>query len=57
MVKRRRRSRRLNFKSMSDYRRWLAYNYIHNREQMLKPPHCEIYIRGKKHRVRHKRRR
>jgi len=44
----------LHFKSKEAYRKWLAYNYIHNRRKMQKPPHKVVYIRGKKHKVEHK---
>ena len=46
----------LHFKSKAAYKKWLAYNYIHNRRKMGRPPHKVVYIRGKKHRVKHKRR-
>jgi len=45
----------LHFKSKKNYQKWLAYNYIHNKKQMGKPPHKEIYIKGKKHPVNHSR--
>ena len=38
----------LHFKSKEAYRKWLAYNYIHNRRKMQKPPHKVVYIRGKR---------
>jgi len=45
----------LNFKSKEAYRKWLAYNWIHNPKEMGKPPHKRIKIRGKPHKVKHKR--
>jgi len=45
--------KKLNFKSKEAYRKWLAYNYIHNPDKMQKKPHKEIYIKGKKKRVKH----
>lgn len=49
-----RKRRSLHFKSKNAYRKWLAYNYIHHRRQMRRPPHKIIYIRGKRHRVKHR---
>jgi len=45
----------LHFKSKKDYQKWLAYNWIHNKKQMGVAPHKTIKIRGKTHRVKHKR--
>ena len=56
MVKRkvRRVSKVMNFKSKEAYRKWLAYNYIHNKRKMKRPPHVKVKIRGKVHKVKHK---
>jgi len=43
----------LHFKSKEAYRKWLAYNWIHNRRKMGRAPHKRIVIRGKTHRVKH----
>ena len=49
--------KKLDFKSKRKYNKWLAYNWIHNKREMGKAPHKEISIRGKKHKVDHKRKR
>jgi len=54
LIKNKSRSKTLHFKSKKDYQKWLAYNYVHNKKQMGKPPHETVYIRGKKHKVEHK---
>ncbi len=43
----------MRFKNNRAYHRWLAYNYIHNEGQMGTPPHQDIYIGGKKRKVKH----
>ena len=48
-------SKTLNFKSKQAYKKWLAYNYIHNRKKMGRKPHKRIKIRGRKHKVKHRR--
>ena len=59
MSKRKRRGKRrkspktLHFKSKKAYRKWLAYNWIHNKRKMGKPPHKKIIIAGKPHKVKH----
>jgi len=47
------RRRVLHFRSKEAYRKWLAYNWIHNKGKMGRKPHCTVYIRGKKHKVKH----
>ena len=44
----------LNFKSKKDYKKWLAYNWIHNKGVMGKAPNVHVSIRGKPHSVLHK---
>jgi len=53
-MKGKKKTRVLRFKSEEDYKKWLAYNYIHNKKKMGKPPHAKIIIRGKPHKVKHK---
>ena len=48
-------AKKIHFKSKEAYRKWLSYNWIHNTEEMGKAPHKVVYIRGKKHKVKHKR--
>ena len=43
----------LRFKSKKGYKKWLAYNFIHNKSMMGKPPHKKIKIAGKPHKVKH----
>ena len=58
----------LHFRSKEDYRRWLAYGHIRTKSGArarrvgealfaATPGHVSVYIRGKKHRVVHGRRR
>ena len=47
--------KKLHFKSKEAYRKWLAYNWIHNKKEMGDGRNSTIYIRGKKHRVNHSR--
>ncbi len=46
-------SRVLHFRSKKAYRKWLAFNWIHNRKKMGKKPHRTVYIRGHIHKVKH----
>lgn len=43
-----------NFKSVSAYRKWLAYGHIHGAFAKV-PGHQKVTIMGKKHKVMHKR--
>lgn len=45
---------KLHFGSKSGYQKWLAYNWIHNKQEMGKPPHEIVYVHGKEHKVKHK---
>ena len=56
-AKKGKKSNKVNFKNKEAYRKWLAYNYIHNKKEMQKAPNKTVYIRGKKHKVEHKRKR
>ncbi len=47
-------SKTVHFKSREAYRKWLAYNWIHNKRQMGRPPNKRVVIRGKVHKVSHK---
>jgi len=53
MGRKRRYVRKINFKSKKNYQKWLAYNWLHNKAKMGKKPHKTVYIRGKKHKVKH----
>ena len=50
----RKRKKVLHFKSMAGYKKWLAYGHLRGKFKV--PGHQEIYIRGKKRKVKHKRR-
>jgi hypothetical protein len=43
----------LHFKSKKAYLKWQSYRHIHGIE--TKHPYRKVYIRGKHHRVKHKR--
>jgi len=45
-----------HFRSKAAYRKWLAYGHIHGHFKR-KPGHQIVYIRGKRHRVKHRRKR
>lgn len=45
--------KKLHFRSKKNYRKWLAWNWVHNRKEMGDGRNSTIYIRGKKHRVNH----
>ena len=47
--------KKLNFKSNKSYEKWLAWNYEHNKKEMGDGKNSTIYIRGKKHKVNHSR--
>ncbi|MEM3480641.1 MAG: hypothetical protein QW721_01055 [Desulfurococcaceae archaeon] len=49
------RKRALHFKSWENYRKWLAYVHIHGLAERS-PGHTPVYIRGKRHYPKHKRR-
>jgi len=51
--KKSKKSKTLHFKSKEAYRKWLAYNWIHNKRKMGKPPHKKVVIAGKPHKVEH----
>jgi hypothetical protein len=53
--RRKRKANTLHFKNKRSYQKWLAYNWIHNRSKMGKPPHKRVIIAGKPHRVKHPR--
>ncbi len=42
----------MHFKSKEAYRKWLAYGHIHKVFEET-PGHVKVYIRGKKHKVKH----
>lgn len=44
----------LKFKSKATYKKWLAYGHIH-KDFIKVPGHQAITIAGKKHKVKHKR--
>lgn len=46
--------KKLHFGSKAGYRRWTAYEHIHGLEKD-RGPYPEVIIRGRKHRVMHKR--
>ena len=43
----------LHFKSKEAYRKWLAFNWMHVKGAMGRPPHKRIVIRGRRHKVKH----
>ena len=45
--------RKMNFSSREAYRKWLAWGHIHHVFENT-PGHIDVFIRGKKHRVKHK---
>jgi len=53
MAKKKKYVKKIHFKSSEAYRKWLAYNFIHHPKEMLKAPHKIVFIRGKKHKVKH----
>jgi len=53
----RKKKKTLNFKSKKAYKKWLAYNWIHNKRKMGRKPHKRIRIRGRSHRVKHRKKR
>jgi hypothetical protein len=44
----------MHFKSKAGYGRWLAYGHMHG---AFKGPGVDVFIRGKKHKVHHGKRR
>jgi hypothetical protein len=44
----------MNFKSKEAYRKWLAYGHMHGVFKKA-PGHVRVKIRGKPHRVKHRR--
>ena len=65
--KKRKVSKVKHFKSKEDYRKWLAYGHMRTKTGKLAksrkrsvfattPGHQTVYIRGKKHKIKHKRR-
>jgi len=51
-----RRIRKMNFRSKAAYRRWLAYGHIHGLFGKRRG-YIKVYIRGKPHKVKHIKRR
>ena len=51
-VKMKKRSNVRHFKSKKAYKKWLAHGHIHG-EFKRTPGHQKVYIRGKKHKVKH----
>ena len=43
----------MHFKSKKSYKKWLAYGHIHGVFEET-PGHVKVYIRGKRHKVKHK---
>jgi len=48
--------KKMNFRSYESYRNWLAYGHATGVFEKT-PGHVKVYIQGKKHRVKHTRRR
>jgi len=48
--------KKMNFRSYESYRKWLAYGHATGVFEKT-PGHVKVYIQGKKHRVKHTRRR
>ena len=44
--------KKMHFKSKKAYEKWLAYGHIHGVFEEA-PGDVEVYIRGKKHKVKH----
>jgi hypothetical protein len=51
-----RKIKRMNFRSKKSYKRWLAYGHATGVFEKT-PGHVEVYIRGRKHKVNHRKRR
>ena len=49
-----RKIKKMNFRSEEAYRKWLAYGHIHGVFERT-PGHVDVYIRGKRKKVKHKR--